>query len=267
MRMMRIFNPVEEKFRYINLAVFAQIIKLTFGFFIAVGPAFADKTHNDVLEINSYDLHYYADLGGMKVEARHQMYPENGQYKVTTEAKNFLGKISEHGVFDISKNGTIIPRKYTKRQKTILGDRSESQQFDWATNKLLYSVNGKRGEMDILPGQFDSLSLKQQLRLDIALGKEVFAYTIIRKGKLKQYQYQVIGNEILSTSRGSYNSLLVQRLDKNPTKKTKIWLASDWNYVILKLETFEKNSKKAMVFNQGKLNGNSILPLKNKAEI
>ena len=72
----------------------------------------------------------------MKIEARHQLQQINGQYKAETQAKNFLGKITENGNFEISENGEITPLKYTKRQKTLMGNRSETLLFDWASNSL-----------------------------------------------------------------------------------------------------------------------------------
>jgi hypothetical protein len=77
----------------------------------------------------------------------------------------------------------------------------------------------------------------------------------------------VLGPEIINTSNGSFNSLLVERLGHNENRKAKIWLATDWDFIILKMQTFEKDSKKILVLDQGQLNGNAILPIKNMAEI
>ena len=218
-------------------------------------------------QLQPYDLHYTAELGGMKIEARHQLQQINGQYKAETQAKNFLGKITENGNFEISENGEITPLKYTKRQKTLMGNRSETLLFDWASNSLLHTENETQSKIEISKGQFDRLSLTQQIRLDLAKGKKEFTYTIIRKGEFKKYHYRVIGNEAIVIGENTYNSLLVERMTKDSIKKTSIWFALDWDLVILKMETFEKNSKRTLVLDQGKLNGNSIVPLKNMVEI
>lgn len=243
------------------------IINIVMSSFVFVGPAYTqEKTINSVV-IKPYDLEYIAEIDGMKIASRNQLSKQGAQYRVKTKAKNFLGTIREQSDFKISNIGNIVPLRYSKQQKTILGNRSESQQFDWASKSLSYSVNGTSGKLDILPGYFDRLSLTEQLRLSIASGKEKFGYSVISRGTSRQYQYQVIGNQILRTNQGSYNSLVIERLSENSAKKTKIWFALDWDYVILKLETYEKNSKKTMVISRGKLNGNLILPLENKVEI
>lgn len=244
-----------------SLLKLSFIINLVMSSFVFVGSAYTQEKTINSFVIKPYDLEYVVDIGGIKVKASHQLFNQGDQYSVKTTAKNFLGTIREQGDFEVSKNGKVVPLKYSKQQKMMMGNRSELQNFDWPSKTLSYAVDGSTGQMDILPGYFDRLSLTEQLRIDIASGSKKIVYTIIRKGKKKQYQYQVIGNQTLETNQGSYNSLVIERLGGNSAKKTKIWFALDWDYAILKLETYEKNSKKTMVFNRGKLNGNSILPL------
>jgi hypothetical protein len=148
-----------------------------------------------------------------------------------------------------------------------MGERSETQIFDWPTKSLLHKEKKTQGKIPISFGHFDRLSLTQQMRLDLQKGSNKFNYTLVRKGKFKPYHYHVVANEIINIGKGDYNSLLVERLEQDSSKKTRIWFALDWDFVILKMETFEKNSKKTMVLDQGMLNGNSILPLKNRVEI
>jgi hypothetical protein len=104
------------------------------------------------------------------------------------------------------------------------------------------------------------------MRLDLARGGKKFGYTLFRKGEFKQYQYRVVNSEIIHLDQGAFNAVQVERLEQSSSKKTKIWFAIDWDYIVLKMETFEDNSKKTMVLQHGKLNGNSILPLKNTVE-
>jgi hypothetical protein len=256
---MEILNPAKAIiFATTTRASF--IILLMLSYLLFATSAYAAK-------IKPYDLYYTADISGMKVEARHQLQQNNGQYRVETQAKNFLGKVKEKGVFEISESGHIIPLEYSKRQKTLMGERSETQIFDWSTKSLLYKEKKTQAKIPISFGHFDRLSLTQQMRLDLLEGREKFTYTLVRKGKFKQYQYHVVANEIINFGKGDYNSLLVERLEQDSSKKTRIWFALDWDFVILKMETFEKNSIKTMVLDQGMLNGNSILPLKNRVEI
>lgn len=263
---MKLLNPSTFNLRRTNSSRSALTAILVFGFMFAI-PAYTEQQSSKPLELKPYSLSYSATLGGIKIAATHQLKIEGEQYSLVAKAKNFLGEITELANFKVSEAGDIVPLEYSRRQKTLMGKQSESQQFDWDNKTLAYSVKDTSGKINLLPSQFDRLSLNQQLRIDAASGKSEFAHTVIRKGQLKQYQYKVLGREIINTSNGSFNSLLVERLGHNANRKAKIWLATDWDFIILKMQTFEKDSKKILVLDQGQLNGNAILPIKKMAEI
>jgi len=82
----------------------------------------------------------------------------------------------------------------------------------------------------------------------------------------------VLGHEVLETGIGKLNTTILVRKnvieDKKFTAiKSKIWLASDWDFVMLKFETYDQDKVSTMTFTQGTLNGQPITPLKAKAEI
>jgi hypothetical protein len=90
---------------------------------------------------------------------------------------------------------------------------------------------------------------------------------MIKRDKLKSYQFNVVGRELMTIRNGTYNSLVVERIENNSSKKTRIWFASDWDYVPLKVETYEKKGKKVMVLDTGIVNTLSIVPINNTTEI
>jgi hypothetical protein len=212
--------------------------------------------------ISRFDVVYSADFNGFNVEAKHQLIQlENGSYKEILQAKNMLGKIYEHAIFDISTDGQIIPQEHIKRKK-IFGSRTEKQLFDWTTNSLTYSRDGKSQQIEIQPGFLDVMSHKLQLREDIANGKENLSYTVISKGKLKQYQYRVAGHQVLETPLGPLNTVVIERVTESKSKYTRIWLASDWDYLIVRLKKDDQGKTQEMLITNGTLNNSSIRPLK-----
>lgn len=263
---MKLFNPVTFLLFRTNSFRLAFTVTLIVVSVFAM-KAFSEQKNSNKLTITPYNLSYTATIGGVKIEANHELKLNNGEYTYTVKAKNFLGHITEFANFMLSKTGDIVPLKYSKQHKTMMGNRSEYQEFDWKTKTLSYSTKKISGKKDLLPNQFDRLSLYQQMRIDIAAGKKEFTHTVIRKGHPKEYKYRVLEYGIVDTSNGSFNSLLVERLGNNANKKAKIWLATDWDFIILKMEAFEKDSNRTLVFDQGELNGETISPLKHTAEI
>jgi hypothetical protein len=82
----------------------------------------------------------------------------------------------------------------------------------------------------------------------------------------------VVGREVLKTGIGEFNTTILLRKDiiegkESADAQSKIWLASDWDYLMLKFETYEPNKATTMTFTLGALDGQPITPLDAKTEI
>ena len=212
--------------------------------------------------ISSYDLNYEAQFNGMQISAVHRFSRlDNGQYKETLEAKGILGKVTERAVFDISSDYQIIPREHSYRRSLVGVKRTEKQLFDWSNGVVTYSKGKKKQPLEIQPGYMDTMSHKLQLRWDLAAQKNALTYPVISRGKLKQYTYEVVGNEVITTAIGPLNTTVIQRVEDKESKATKVWLATDWDYVMVRLHKMERGETQEMAFKGGQLNNQTILPL------
>ena len=212
--------------------------------------------------LNSYHATYSAEFNGMEIEATHRLEQlESGQYRETLKARNILGKIDEQALFSISEKQQIIPQEY-RYQRSLIGiKRSESQIFDWPNKTVEYSKDDKTKSVAIDSGLLDVITHKLQLRRDLQSGKEILSYPVISRGKLKQYVYQVIANEVLETAIGPLNTVKVQRVREDSKRQTIIWLATDWDYLAVRLEQKDNSDNHQMKILNGKINNLPIVPL------
>jgi len=212
--------------------------------------------------LNSYHATYSAEFNGMEIEATHRLEQlESGQYRETLKARNILGKIDEQALFSISEKQQIIPQEY-RYQRSLIGiKRSESQIFDWPNKTIEYSKDDKTKSVAIDSGLLDVITHKLQLRRDLQSGKEILSYPVISRGKLKQYVYQVIANEVLETAIGPLNTVKVQRVREDSKRQTIIWLATDWDYLAVRLEQKENGDSHQMKILNGKIDNLPIVPL------
>jgi hypothetical protein len=212
--------------------------------------------------LNSYHATYSAEFNGMEIEATHRLEQlESGQYRETLKARNILGKIDEQALFSISEKQQIIPQEY-RYQRSLIGiKRSESQIFDWPNKTVEYSKDDKTKSVAIDSGLLDVITHKLQLRRDLQSGKEILSYPVISRGKLKQYVYQVIANEVLETAIGPLNTVKVQRVREDSKRQTIIWLATDWDYLAVRLEQKENGDNHQMKILNGKINNLPIVPI------
>ncbi|MDA9877369.1 DUF3108 domain-containing protein [bacterium] len=212
--------------------------------------------------LNSYQATYSAEFNGMEIEATHRLEQlDSGQYRETLKARNILGKIDEQALFSVSEKRQIIPQEYSYQRSLIGIKRSESQIFNWPNKTVEYSKDGKTKSVAIDPGLLDIITHKLQLRRDLQSGKEILSYPVISRGKLKQYVYQVVASEVLETAIGPLNTVKVQRVREDGKRQTIIWLATDWDYLAVRLEQKENGDNHQMKILNGKINNLPIVPL------
>ena len=219
------------------------------------------------IEIKPFSANYSAKFNGMEIEASHRLEQiESGQYRQTLKAKNIFGKINEQALFSLSDDQLLMPQEY-KYERSLLGiKRAEQQVFDWPNQQLEYT---KKDQLTVLPlesGVLDIITHKLQLRSDLQSGQENLSYPVISRGKLKQYVYKVMARQVLDTAIGPLNTVLVQRVREDKDRTTKIWLASDWDYLAVQLEQIENGESHEMKIINGQVNNQPVVPLNIAAE-
>ena len=100
-----------------------------------------------------------------------------------------------------------------------------------------------------------------QLRRDLSAGQQVFSYPVISRGKLKQYSYKVVSEQILQTAIGPLNTVKVERVIDDGDKSVSVWLATDWDYLIVKLQQSKGKDGHHLELRDAVINNKKITPL------
>ena len=232
----------------------------TFLFILAV-MFLTSANGSDLL---GYTASYSANYNGMDIVAKHQLEQlDSGDYIETSEAKSVFGKITEKAQFELNTLGQIIPRSYHYKRSLMGVSRREEQLFDWSNNQLTYTKNGTQKIIPLAPSSLDLITHKLQIRRDLEAEKTTFSYPVMSRGRAKQYDYEVLATEVLTTALGALNTTKLRRV-VNPDKKreTIIWLADDWSYLIVKLSHRENGDNHQLNITRGQVAGRDIAPLK-----
>ena len=153
---------------------------------------------------------YSANYNGMDIVAKHQLEQlDSGDYIETSEAKSVFGKITEKAQFELNTLGQIIPRSYHYKRSLMGVSRREEQLFDWSNNQLTYTKNGTQKIIPLVPSSLDLITHKLQIRRDLEAGKTTFSYPVMSRGRAKQYDYEVLATEVLTTALGALNLSLI----------------------------------------------------------
>ena len=213
-------------------------------------------------EIASYSAQYSANYNGLAIKAHHQLRQlEDGSYIEILNAKSILGKIKESAKFIIDDHQKILPYQYNYKRSLVGISRVESQVFDWPKKQLRYAKNDKIQVVNLEPGALDIVTHKLQLRHDLQEGKTILSYPVMARDKRKQYDYEVVASEILNTEIGPLNTTKIRRISNSNTRETVIWLATDWNFLVVQLSHTEKGDSHQLKIIQGRVNEHDILPL------
>jgi hypothetical protein len=171
-------------------------------------------------------------------------YTSSGQWLFRTYASAFIASIDEKSTL-IFSDLKVIPQKYHYK-KIVLGKKREAKlAFDWNSKSVNNDVNDKPWNMNIPTSTQDKLSYQLQMRLDLKAGKNgPFHYKIADGGRLKEYDFKIIGAEKIKSPLGEFDTIKVE-MDRGPkaTRKTYIWYAPELDYTIIKLKQIEGDGK------------------------
>lgn len=253
-----------------KLAVTSQITSLskllTLLLLVTASSAFSHthtgKQTTSPLPLSLYQANYSAELSGLKINALQKLEKlESGIYRESLSAKNFIGKVNEQSTFSLEAD-QLYPSKYSYIRSVFGRDRSEVQHFDWQNNKVQLERDGNaNSELPIEVGHLDMITHRLQLRRDLIAGKEIFSYPVISRGKLKLYNYKVVSEQVLQTAIGPLNTVRVDRVIEDGDKTVSLWLASDWDYLIVKLKQSQGKDGYHLNLQGAVINSRTITPL------
>ena len=218
-------------------------------------------------EMQTYSANYSAKFNGMEIEAHHQLTQlDSGQYRQTLKASNILGNINEQADFKLVSSTEVVPINYSYKRSLLGSKRAEKQIFDWSNQQMQYSKKDREVTIPLKPGYLDIITQRLQLRLDLQAGKEHFSYPVISRGKLKLYDYEIVSYGILDTAIGPLNTVQVQRIRQDNKRQTKIWFATDWDYLAVKLELIKDGDSHEMNIINGQVGSQPVRALDTETE-
>jgi hypothetical protein len=138
----------------------------------------------------------------------------------------------------------------------FLGFKSFEKSEFYLKNNRIYPVHyiyditkkhqNKAGELDFHDqanlhhkGQ-DKISAFFQLTQDLMLAKKTLRYTVIEPPRIKIYHFHIIGETVLKTPLGMIKAIQIQHFSDHNKRLTKLWLAKDLDYLLIKFQQFKK---------------------------
>ncbi|MFT5592768.1 MAG: hypothetical protein ACI8SR_001130 [Oceanicoccus sp.] len=165
---------------------------------------------------------------------------EDGLWQLTFEAYSSVADLHEQSQYSI-ENQTVKPQHYRYKTSGFLSKKRRAQTFDWEKQQVWIPERDEWADYTLTLGIQDNLSYQEQIRLDLMAGKSEFSYEVAYKNRLKHYDFKVAKRGQTKTKQGLINTIEVIQEKDNNKESTRIWFAVDYEYLLIKLETKQKN--------------------------
>ena len=190
-----------------------------------------------------FDATYIQKYGGLTIGSSTLTLTNgnNNSYLYETRSKPsawvswFLkGKLQEssRGVFT---DTGIRPEAYHYLRAGGSKTREANLSFDWEARTVINNVADSRWEMDIPAGTLDKLVSQLGVMLALGRGETEVVFDIADGGKLKEYQFKVIGRETLEVPAGKFDTVKITRVQNDKNRVIIVWCAPALGYLPVRI--------------------------------
>ena len=159
-------------------------------------------------------------------------------YASTTRATGIIAWFVKDRIDEYSKwsfDGTHIrPLEYVYDRHGGSKTRNVNLKFDWQRHIVTNIIDGDPWRMEIPPDAQDKLVYQLAIMYDLLNGKKNLEYKIADGGKLKNYKFEIEGEETLNTAIGKVKTVRIQRIGDK--RDTTVWCAPQFSYLPMRLE-------------------------------
>ncbi|HEX5844234.1 MAG TPA: DUF3108 domain-containing protein [Pseudomonas sp.] len=214
-------------------------------------------------ELKPFSASYTADWKQVPVSgtAARSLEPlDNGLWKLSFEASMLVASLSEQSNLRLEKS-TFLPQSYLYERSGLGKSKKIEHDFDWNAKQVIGSDRGTPVRLPLNRGLLDKSTYQLALQYDVALNKKSMSYQVVDGDEIETYDFRVLSEEVVSTEAGSVDAIKVERV-RDPTqssRKTVLWFAKDWNYLLVRLHQVEKDGKEYQIMlKEGTVDGKTI---------
>ncbi|MEK1906277.1 MAG: DUF3108 domain-containing protein [Pseudomonas sp.] len=214
-------------------------------------------------ELQPFSASYTADWKQVPITgtaSRSLKALDNGRWELGFEASMLVASLSETSTLRV-ESGAFLPLTY-RFQRNGLGKSKEVElDFDWTEKQVLGTDRGDPVRLTLNRGLLDKSTYQLVLQHDVADGKQSMSYQVVDGDELETYDFRVLGEERVRTQAGLIDAIKVERV-RDPTqssRKTVLWFAKDWDFLLVRLYQVEKDGKEYQIMlKDGKVNGRTV---------
>lgn len=202
----------------------------------------------------SFQAEFLLYTKGMKVARMEREYSQSPDgeylYRSETQTTGLISLFRNDLILEETKwmleGGILKPVHYSYSHTRTKKERQVTIDFNWKKGQITNSINGESWNMPVEPGTLDKLLYQLAIMRDLKEGKSPISYTIADGGKIKTYNFELLGEEMLETPLGELHTLKLSRNKPNSRRETTLWCALELDYLPVRVENIESDGRKTI---------------------
>lgn len=225
---------------------------------VALPPAQAAEGARPTLQ--PYTAEYQTTARGFDLSITRKLEADrSGQFVLTNGGKILVVGFHEISVFRV-EGGNILPISYVYQGTGLVNRRRELHfRTDPGTISSLYK--DKWYDLPYTAATLDRMNQVEQLRLALLRNPDAAGDITLRVAdgkRVKDSHLVLVAEELLPTPMGPVDTLHYRRLHDSADRKSDIWLAPRWDYLMVKTVHMEGGDPVEMLLTSAVLGGEEI---------
>ena len=206
-----------------------------------------------VFGVNAFELPYYEakykfESDEINITGIRKFDKNSEGYEIEFQASNLFAGMNFSSLFDF-ENYKVIPKSYDVKIKPKFLDRDQFIKFDYMNNQIVSTGSNKWSEIinkDLLI--MDPLNVQIMIRTLVKDNKTEFSLNIVdmQKGGFKEYDFEVMGNEMCVFNNEEINCVVLQRSREGSNRIVTYYLMEKYEYMFLKIVDINPERKNTL---------------------
>ena len=206
-----------------------------------------------VFGVNAFELPYYEakykfESDEINITGIRKFNKNSEGYEIEFQASNLFAGMNFSSLFDF-ENYKVIPKSYDVKIKPKFLDRDQFIKFDYMNNQIVSTGSNKWSEIinkDLII--MDPLNVQIMIRTLVKENKTEFSLNIVdmQKGGFKEYDFEVLGNEMCVFNNEEINCVVLQRSREGSNRKVTYYLMEKYEYMFLKIVDINPERKNTL---------------------
>ena len=83
-------------------------------------------------------------------------------------------------------------------------------------------------------------------------------YQIADRNRLREYEFQITGEEIIETPIGKFNTVKATRIRRDSDRITTFWMAPEYDFLLIRLKQIEDKGGFELLLKEAEFNGQPL---------